>query len=366
VELLLRLVLFSGAVPKVALPLADFLATPGTDDIYRLELAVRLAAQPTVDPALSTFDPTLGHLARPPAPSNPLGLAEEHPYTMDDLGGREVMLFFGDSFTEGFTAYPDKIPQLLDGTFADLRVLNFGVMGYGLDQMYLRMRQVVGQFSHPHLVFGVLFDDIDRVAYALRETPKPYFEVEADTLRVRNVPISTHVSEWGRAYPPRGRSYALALLEGGVNRALKTRWAYDFAFGWTPGERMGGRVRKRDVTAALVRRIKAEAAQRGARLTFVVFPHAEHVTHQGWREEFLTTLLRAEGVDYIFLKPPLLQRIEDEHLRWWRDVYGLQSHPTAAENRFLAGHIARCLHERYGYDIAASPPEPLPATCKGW
>ena len=363
VELMLRFVLFSGTAPPLAGSVAQFLSTPGTDDGYRLELAARLAGSSAADTELATFDSTLGHVARPRAASNPLGIAEERPYALDELRGREVMLFFGDSFTEGFTDYPDKIPQLLDSTFSALRVLNLGVMGYGLDQMYLRMTQVIGLFDRPHLVFGVLFDDIDRVAYALRETPKPYFEVEGDTLRLRNVPISPHVSDWGEAYPARGRSYALALLRGGVNRALRTHWAHDYAFGWTPGERTAGRERKQQVTTALVRRIRAEVAQRGAKLTFVIFPHTEHVTHRGWREEFFIALLEAEGVDYIFLKPPLHQRVADEHLRWWRDLYALQSHPTAAENRFLAGHIARCLHDRYGYELASPPAVELPLAC---
>jgi hypothetical protein len=363
VEILLRFVLFSGMTPALAAPTAQFLSTPGTDDSYRLELAARLAGRPAADPELATFDSTLGHVARPRSASNPLGLAEEHPYALDDLRGDEVMLFFGDSFTEGFTDYPDKIPQLLDSTFSRLRVLNLGVMGYGLDQMFLRMTQVVGLFDRPHLVFGVLFDDIDRVAYALRETPKPYFQVRSDSLRLSNVPISPRVSDWGDAYPPQERSYALALLRGGVDRALKTHWAHDYAFGWTPGERTAGRARKQAVTTALVRRIRAEAVERGAKLTFVIFPHTEHVTHRGWREEFFTALLESEGADYIFLKPALLQRLQDEQLRWWSDVYGLRSHPTAEENRFLAGHIARCLHERYGYEIAALPPVELPPVC---
>ncbi len=364
VEILLRFVLFSGAVPALAAPTAQFLSTPGTDDSYRLELAARLAGRPAADPELATFDSMLGHVARPRSSSNPLGIAEEHAYALDELRGQEVMLFFGDSFTEGFTDYLEKIPQLLDSTFSDLRVLNLGVMGYGLDQMYLRMTQVVGLFDRPHLVFGVLFDDLDRVAYALRETPKPYFDVRGDTLQLRNVPISPRVSDWGDAYPPRGRSYVLALLQGAVNRALRMHWAYDLAFEWTPGERTAGRERKQEVTTALVRRIRAEAVQHGARLTFVLFPHTEHITHRGWREEFFTALLESQGVDYVYLKPALLQRVEEEQLRWWRDVYGLQSHPTAAENRFLAAHIARCLHERYGYEIAAIPPAELPPACK--
>ncbi|HEY1335477.1 MAG TPA: hypothetical protein VGF31_14540 [Myxococcaceae bacterium] len=363
VEILLRFVLFSGAFPALATPVAQFLSTPGTDDSYRLELAARFAGNPPDDPALATFDSTLGHVARPRTPSNTLGLAEERGYSIAELQGQEVMLFFGNSFTEGFTEYSEKIPQLLDSIFSDVRVLNLGVMGYGLDQMYLRMTQVIGLFDRPHLVFGVLFDDLDRVAYALRETPKPYFDVKGETLRLRNVPISPRVRDWAEAYPPEERSYAVALLQGGFNRALKTHWAHDYAFGWTPGERTAGRERKQAVTTALVRRIKADADRREAKLTFVIFPHAEHVTHRGWREEFFIALLDSVGADYIFLKPALLQRVQEQNLRWWRDVYRLQSHPTAAENRFLAGHIARCLHERHGYELSAASPAELPPSC---
>jgi hypothetical protein len=355
VEILLRIMLFSGLAPSVAMSLVGFVSAPGTDDAYRIELAVQRRRHPARNSTFTTFDPTLGHTARPRTPDNPLGLAEERPYSLDQLRSGHHMLFFGDSFTEGFTEYPDKIPQLLDRTLRNVRVLNFGVMGYGLDQMYLRMMQTAGLFDHPHLVFGVLFDDMDRVVFRVREAPKPIFMLVNGRLELHNVPLPASYEDWARAYPPSERSYALALLRGTVNRVLKTHWAYDHAFGLTPGERLGGRKDKMRVVAALVRAIKTEAARRGNRLTFVIFPHPEHLTHRGWREEFLTTLLRAEGIDYIDLKEPLLRRLRQSNLRWWRDVYGLENHPTVSENQLLAGYIAQCLTERYGYGLALSP-----------
>jgi len=137
VEILLRIMLFSGLAPSVAMSLVGFVSAPGTDDAYRIELAVQRRQHPARNSTFTTFDPTLGHTARPRTPDNPLGVAEkQHVVTAAELvervwtllGGHH-MLFFGDSFTEGFTEYPDKIPQLLDRTLRNVRVLNFGVMG---------------------------------------------------------------------------------------------------------------------------------------------------------------------------------------------------------------------------------------------
>jgi hypothetical protein len=347
-EVLLRALLHSNLFPQLSSNLIQFIAEPYTDDSYRFKLLLRFEDAEN-SPNLATFDSVLGWTAEPRTGLNPLGIVTDKPYSMADLRQRRVLLFFGDSFVEGFTAFDRKIPQLLDERFQNLRVLNFGVGGYGLDQMYLQMESVVDSFEHPHLVFGVLFDDIDRVTFEVRDAPKPYFSHAGSGLVLRNVPLSRDHRDWLDRYPPKERVYVLCAVRGVMNRLLNTRWGLEYFFDLNPAERTKARSAKQEIVTGLVRAIKAKAAERNLPLTFVLFPHPHHLIHDGWRERFLSDLLTKEGINFLYLKDALLEHIQDNNLLWWKDVYQLRAHPTGAENAIMAQQIANFLETKYGY-----------------
>lgn len=106
----------------------------------------------------------------------------------------------GDSFTFGESvAFEDTWGFQLDRDLKGrCQVLNFGVSGYGIDQMYLRYLQDVRSW-HPDLVlFGIVSDDLRRTVstYGFLIFPdgrfpfnKPRFVLNGDRLEVINRPL---------------------------------------------------------------------------------------------------------------------------------------------------------------------------------
>ena len=88
------------------------------------------------------------------------------------------ILFYGDSMVESnafsFNTLPAKIEHKLG-----IDCLNYGVGGYGLDQIYLLFDKTYKKFINYPSVFliGVIRDDLTRMVLEVRTSPKPYFSV---------------------------------------------------------------------------------------------------------------------------------------------------------------------------------------------
>ncbi len=155
------------------------------------------------------FDPQLGFVSRPDFRS-----AEANHDSQGFRvapGGQELVtggaagapiLAIGDSFTYGAeVADGETWPALLQ---ADLKrkVLNAGVVGYGLDQIVLYAERLVAQEKPGLLVVGFIADDLQRSEYRrLWGKERPYFELGPGKLdgkldgklegklALRNVPV---------------------------------------------------------------------------------------------------------------------------------------------------------------------------------
>jgi hypothetical protein len=132
---------------------------------------------------------------------------------------------FGDSTTFGEEVDDDRtVPHYLEQALVSIEVLNFGVRGYGLGQMLLRLEEEGFQY-HPDLVLFVVLlpADIGRVIADRLGHPKPVFRVTGQELIVGNLPVPkasrqpwlyrrsyTAAWLWGR---PRDRSEVETLDE---------------------------------------------------------------------------------------------------------------------------------------------------------
>jgi hypothetical protein len=87
------------------------------------------------------------------------------------------ILAVGDSFTFGDQVSDDETwPALLEG-MSNIRVINGGVFGYGIDQSYLRILALAAKYRPSIVVFGFIPDNVYRCELSERTSvPKPYFE----------------------------------------------------------------------------------------------------------------------------------------------------------------------------------------------
>lgn len=107
--------------------------------------------------------------------------------------GEFRILFLGDSqlFADGVEE-EDLFPSVLESSLPSVKTINTGVIGYGTDQELLFLKEHGRKFS-PDLIIVAMnaYDLSDNVSKSIPNGySKPIFELEGETLRLTNVPIS--------------------------------------------------------------------------------------------------------------------------------------------------------------------------------
>lgn len=223
----------------------------------------------------------------------------------EDIGDRgpETILIYGDSFTEGVlpTTVDERIPALLS-TELGRRAHNHSVSGYGIDQIYLRVRETSGEYDRPTLVVGLLTHDIDRAIMRVFSAPKPRFEIDENGgLSLGNVPLPDDPERWYTANPPRIRSFLGALLR----HQLLEQTDRD------AGELIYRREEKKRLATAFLEAIAALARKQDATLVFILYYTEYELGIEGWRERFLKQEFDRLGVPLVDTKPLFLNYVAD-------------------------------------------------------
>ena len=129
----------------------------------------------------------------------------------DQVKTRLPVLLYGDSFAMCIDS-TDCFEEILnsDSAFSSEHfLLNYGVGGYGLDQIYLLFRETAGKFRRPFVVFSMLTTDLDRSMLTVRDAPKPYFTLDSGELRLRGIPLKSSSRKFFDENPPNITSYLL-------------------------------------------------------------------------------------------------------------------------------------------------------------
>jgi hypothetical protein len=221
VELGVRWLLFSdsalaarwGAQLRQPESVADF----GSEDYWSLQLVLghpKLLSAPTPDAEIGW-----------------IGNVQPGTYALRDepsIGGRRPVLLFGDSYAQCATRPEACFPALLEESELgrEYVLLNYGVGGYGLDQILLLLRRVLPRFAErkPLVVISLMLDDdFTRSLLGLRCWPKSRAYLEQGTLRI-DPPSTLDPLEYVRAHPVHALSWAWRLFvyrDGIVPRALQ-------------------------------------------------------------------------------------------------------------------------------------------------
>ncbi|MEM8860256.1 MAG: hypothetical protein AAGD96_18160 [Chloroflexota bacterium] len=180
----------------------EMFLNPLSQDIY---WKIRLVWSDFAEAPVKTIDPEFGWL--PPA-------TDDNPHAVILADGQSVdeaepaILFYGDSYVHALTPPEDAIPQQMDNLLTETPVHNMGVLGFGVGQIYLRLRKTAPEFEQPVLLFGILTFDLDRSVLNVRSGPKPrvYFD-ESGAMQIANAPFDQQVEDWIAENPPRIWSY---------------------------------------------------------------------------------------------------------------------------------------------------------------
>lgn len=134
--------------------------------------------------------------------TNSVGMRSLREYPREIPSGRTRIAFLGDSYTAGDgVSNAQRFTDLLEARYPHLDAMNFGLNGTGTDQQVLIFETVARHYAADAYVFCICVENIARNLYTCfpsfdyREQqvvyrPKPYFELTADGLVLRNQPVS--------------------------------------------------------------------------------------------------------------------------------------------------------------------------------
>lgn len=296
-----------------------------------------------------------GRLDRPPREPHPLlgwvGAFDRATLRHHDAGhvaGRRPVLLYGDSFARcvgPVECFQDILNA--DPRFArDHYLLNYGVGGYGLDQIGLLLARTHRLYERPFVVLSFTAIDLDRSLFTARGGQKPYYELTgAGDLVLRGVPIDPDPARFFREHPPHVTSYLYRRL---LHAPVVPRRVRDVVTG--AGARTA---RKIAVNERILAAAFRELRESGTPFVVVVFHYVQREGREfsveredNWRDRFARETLGRHGVPYVWSKE-LIRSDGDYAVRPLSHYMQEDSgHPTTALNRLVAREIARIVSAR--------------------
>ena len=278
------------------------IGSPYSEPSWRLRFVLRYARTGPAASALEVPDRARGWALAPglrqvPAfagrtvSSNAHGLRGVREYASPKPAGTRRILVFGDSFTFGEeVADAETFCHRLGGLLPGVEVLNFGVRGYGHDQMLLYLRDAAARYEPDLVVLGYVTDDATRNLSRFRDFAKPRFELADGRLVLRGTPVPTP-EEVLAAEPWHSKLLDLAAI-------------FSQHAAWRSGRRQREAA---DLTFAILRAFFRDVAGMGARPLVVDLPVWDELRTTDPaplpRERGLETFCRAEGLPYLRLRP---------------------------------------------------------------
>lgn len=198
--LLAMLALIGEGLARLAMPLIEH----GADDASHRRLWVAEHSDTReIYYEFDVFDPLLGWRSKPNLRdrvafgnkilnTNSLGLRGDREYDRVTPAGTTRILVLGDSFTFGDEVNDSEtFCHYLSEMLPDAEVMNFGMHGYGHDQMLLLYREVGRRYQPDVVVLAFVYSDIYRNLLRFRDYAKPRFVLEDGGLRLDNSPVPT-------------------------------------------------------------------------------------------------------------------------------------------------------------------------------
>ncbi len=274
--------------------------------------------------------------------TNSAGFRGAREYALQKPKGVIRIAALGDSFVFGFGVQDaETFPALLEADGGGREVLNLGVPGYGIDQIYLSYREVARPY-HPDIVLiGIFPEDFWRCTRSFADSGhvKPYFSLSKEgKLVLHNVPVPPPFSLDTDQFPLLVEQNALQKL---LNRSVLYRIARkpliklaknmrlidpDSSEEWLVG---------RAILSQLIKEVRAD----GATPLILLMPSkawAEN-TRRTSQERSIRRFAEREKVDLINLRPEFNDAIAKDGL----EAYYIKNdwHWTAKGHRLVADVI---------------------------
>jgi hypothetical protein len=249
-----------------------------------------------------------------------------------NVGNRRPVLLYGNSFA--MCVYQSKcFEEILNGDkdFAQgYYLLNYGVGGYGVDQIYLLLNETVDLYDNPFIVFSLLTTDIDRCMLPVRDAQKPYFIVTDSGLKLQGVPITMSSSEYFRKNRPKIRSYLFNKFRNSSFYPFKIE-----------GRRKEEYIEKiKTLNRMILDKVFERLNESGIDFVVVLFCPVRHGKYE-WRSLFLINYFDSINVPYIY--DLYLRECDTTYSSYDPGNYAIihDGHPTTHLNTLVSNEIKR-------------------------
>jgi hypothetical protein len=261
-----------------------------------------------------------------------------------NIHDRKPVLLYGDSFakcSQGVLCFEDILNN--DNEFSrDHYFLNYGVDGYGADQIFLLLQNTIDLYEDPFVVFSLMTADLDRSILSVRIGQKPRFRIESDTLTLEQTPIYPNPDDFFTENSPRIRSYLYRriLFANFVPNGLRSFLRRESA---RTNEKM-------QVNEKIILEAVRELDARGIDYVFVIF-HGNWravgtIDSEGnWRDRFLKKLLEEHEIPYIWSREIIRAASQDSGTSLEDYFVPHDGHPTTHYNTLIAERIKRLVLE---------------------
>jgi hypothetical protein len=253
--------------------------------------------------------------------SNSQGLRGKAEYGARPPADKTRIAVFGDSFTFGqevddAETFCSRLPQWLPSA----EVLNFGVHGYGHDQMLLYLKEKGPVYRPDVVVLSFMEMDMVRNVMAFRDFAKPRYDWKDGSLRLRNVPVPSPEEV------VRGEIRRWKLRDA----AVTARQAFETATGV-----MQRRIS--DVTRGILEEMDTETRRLGAKFVIAYsIPSWEAGEPTGPAEKDLETFCAERKIRFVNLRPAF-DTVE------WNAETRLYGHWNPEEHLLVARALAEFL-----------------------
>jgi len=106
------------------------------------------------------------------------------------INSNKKVLFYGDSFCFGEGVDDEEtIPAFFEKKFKNIKSINYGVHGYGIDQQYLFLKDTISKHNPNLTCFIIVDNDFRRNFMDFRDYAKPKFILKDGKIVLTNTPV---------------------------------------------------------------------------------------------------------------------------------------------------------------------------------
>ncbi len=275
--------------------------------------------------------------------TNSLGLRGNREYARSKPHGVTRIYALGDSFVFGFGVLDsDTFPAQMESSEPSYEVMNLGVPGYGIDQIYLSLGEFGYAYAPDIVLIAVYPEDFWRATRSFSDAGhgKPYFVRRPDgSLELRHQPVPPDKNFSVDQFPDQ-------IMQNRIERFLWHSHLYRLLRrAWIRTLKLAGRADPDSsnewiLGRAILERMVGDIKGRHVRPVILIVPPQRWIT--GTLEPVRDSLIRfgqVQGVEVLDLTPVFRDALREAPVETW--YIANDHHWTAAGNRLVADYLLR-------------------------